>query len=75
MVINFGSEALCKASVGRLKEEGESLSFTVQIRISVFWRPKVLLVGRYDPKCILDRFLSQGVPHIGKMKVQGSSWN
>ena len=29
VVRNIGSEALCKASVGRLKEEGESLSFTV----------------------------------------------
>ena len=38
------------ASVGRLEEEGESFSFTVQITISVFWRPKVLLVGRCDPK-------------------------
>jgi len=42
VVRNFGLEALCKASVGRLKEEGESLSFTIQISISVFWRPKVL---------------------------------
>ena len=39
-----------KASVGRLKEEGESHSFTIQISISVFWRPKVILVGRRDPK-------------------------
>jgi len=39
-----------KESVGRLKEEGESFSFTAQISISVFWRPKVLLVGRRDPK-------------------------
>ena len=26
-----------------------------------------------DPKCILDRLLSLGGPHRGKMKVQGSS--
>ena len=39
-----------KASVGRLKEEGESLSFTIRISISVFWRPKFLVVGRSDPK-------------------------
>ena len=32
-------EALCKASIWRLKEEGEVLSFTVQISISVFWSP------------------------------------
>ena len=73
VVRNFGSEALCKASIGRLKEESESLPFTVQISILVFWRPKVLLVGRRDPKWILDRFLSQSVPHRGKMKFQGSS--
>ena len=36
----FGSEALCRASVWRLKEEGEVLSFTVQISISVFWSAK-----------------------------------
>ena len=42
MVRGFGSEAICKASVWRLKEEGEVLSFTVQISISVFWRPKFL---------------------------------
>ena len=43
-----------KASVGRLKEEGESLSFTAQISISVFWIPKVLSVGRHDPKMDLE---------------------
>ena len=34
------SEALCKESVWRLKEEGDVLSFTVQISISVIWSPK-----------------------------------
>ena len=36
----FGSEAICKESVWRLKEDSEILLFTVQISISVFWSQK-----------------------------------
>jgi len=74
VVKGFGSKELCRASVWRLKEEGALLSFTIQISMSVFWRTKVLLVGRCDPKWILNRFVCLKCSSQRKMKVQGCSW-
>ena len=75
MVKGFGSEALCKASVWRLKEEGVvTLIYCLDQSVSLL-ETKNSLVGRRDPKWILDRLLSLSVPHRGKMKVQGSSQN
>jgi len=59
-----------KASVGRLKEEGESLSFTAQISISVFWRPKVLLVERCDPKMDPEKTFKSKRLHIRGKRCQ-----
>ena len=66
MVKGFGSEALCKASVWRLKEERVvTLIYYLDQYISLL-ETKSSLVGRRDPKWILDRVLSLSVPHRGE---------
>ena len=68
VVKGFGSEALCKESVWRLKEEGVVILIFYSDQYSCLLETKSSLVGRRDPKWILDRLLSLSVPHRGKWK-------
>ena len=66
MVKDFGSEAICKASVLILKQEGVVTPIYYSDQYISLLETKSSLVGRNDPKWILDRLLSLSVPHIGK---------